>query len=97
MPCRASPAAYAETIAAAREYHARGSNAARGAEIWAMRLREMLRERVLDRFPAADFAAAKIAIFIASIVAAIIGTSILLPKIADQNAVAGDSLPGRNA
>ena len=51
-----------------------------------------------EAFPeAADFAAAKIAIFIASIVAAIIGTSILLLKIADQNAVAGDSLPGRNA
>jgi LAO/AO transport system kinase len=48
----------AETIAAAREYHARGSSAARGAEIWGMRLREMLRERVLDRFPTADFAAA---------------------------------------
>ena len=51
-----------------------------------------------EAFPeVADFAAAKIAIFIASIVAAIIGTSILLPKIADQNAVAGDSLSGRNA
>jgi GTPase len=48
----------AETLAAAREYHSRGSNAARGAEIWSMRLREMLRERLIDRFPAADFAAA---------------------------------------
>jgi LAO/AO transport system kinase len=48
----------AETIAAAREYHSRGSSAARGAEIWAIRLREMLRERMLDRFPAADFEAA---------------------------------------
>jgi LAO/AO transport system kinase len=48
----------AETIAAAREYHAKGLGAARGAEIWSMRLREMLRERVLDRFPSADFAAA---------------------------------------
>jgi LAO/AO transport system kinase len=47
-----------ETIAAAREYHSRGSSAARGAEIWAIRLREMLRERMLDRFPAADFEAA---------------------------------------
>jgi LAO/AO transport system kinase len=47
-----------ETLAAAREYYARGSNAARGAEIWAMRLREMLRERMLDRFPKADFEAA---------------------------------------
>jgi NhaA family Na+:H+ antiporter len=51
-----------------------------------------------EAFPeAADFAAAKIAIFIASIVAAIIGTSILLPKIADKNAVAGDSQSRRNA
>jgi LAO/AO transport system kinase len=48
----------AATLAAAREYHSRGSNAARGAEIWSMRLREMLRERLIDRFPAADFAAA---------------------------------------
>ncbi len=48
----------AETIVAAREYHSRGSSAARGAEIWSMRLREMLRERVLDRFPATDFEAA---------------------------------------
>ena len=47
-----------ETLAAAREYYARGSNAARGAEIWAMRLREMLRERMLDRFPKADFESA---------------------------------------
>jgi LAO/AO transport system kinase len=45
----------AETIAAAREYHAKGLGPARGAEIWSMRLREMLRERVLDRFPGADF------------------------------------------
>jgi LAO/AO transport system kinase len=48
----------AETLAAAREYHDRGSSAARGAEIWALRLREMLRERLLEKFPAADFAAA---------------------------------------
>jgi LAO/AO transport system kinase len=47
-----------ETIGAARQYHSRGSSAARGAEIWGIRLREMLRERVLDRFPAADFEAA---------------------------------------
>ena len=46
----------AETLAAAREYHARGSSQARGAEIWAMRLREMLRERLLDRLPANEFA-----------------------------------------
>jgi LAO/AO transport system kinase len=48
----------AETLSAAREYHSRGASATRGAEIWAMRLREMLRERLIDRFPAADFAAA---------------------------------------
>jgi LAO/AO transport system kinase len=48
----------AETLAAAREYHSRGSTAARGAEIWGLRLREMLRERLIDRFSAADFAAA---------------------------------------
>jgi LAO/AO transport system kinase len=47
-----------ETLGAAREYHARGESRARGAEIWASRLREMLRERVLDGFPAADFLAA---------------------------------------
>src|SRR5579862_68355 len=46
----------AETLAAAREYRARGSSQARGAEIWAMRLREMLRERLLDRLPASEFA-----------------------------------------
>jgi LAO/AO transport system kinase len=46
----------AEMLAAVREYHARGSSRARGAEIWAMRLREMLRERLLDRLPAAEFA-----------------------------------------
>jgi LAO/AO transport system kinase len=45
-----------ETLAAARESHARGSSQARGAEIWAMRLREMLRERVIDRLPAKEFA-----------------------------------------
>src|SRR5271154_5602401 len=33
-----------ETLAAAREYHARGSSRQRAADIWAMRLREMLRE-----------------------------------------------------
>jgi GTPase len=46
----------AEVIEAAREYHARGSSRSRAAEIWAMRLREMLRERLLDRFPQAEFA-----------------------------------------
>jgi LAO/AO transport system kinase len=46
----------AETLAAAREYHARGLNRERTAEIWAMRLREMLRERLLERLPAQEFA-----------------------------------------
>ena len=43
---------------AAREYHARGSTRTRAAEIWGLRLREMLRERLLDRLPASEFAAA---------------------------------------
>jgi NhaA family Na+:H+ antiporter len=44
-----------------------------------------------EAFPEpADFAAAKIAIFIASLVAALVGTSILLPKIADDTANAAD-------
>lgn len=43
-----------------------------------------------EAFPEpADFAAAKIAIFIASLVAAVVGTSILLPKIHGDTAVAG--------
>lgn len=45
----------AETIAAAREYYGRGSSSMRTAEIWSMRLREMLRERLLDRLPAEEF------------------------------------------
>lgn len=48
----------AEVLRAAREYHARGSSRARAAEIWGMRLREMLRERVLDRMPEEEFLAA---------------------------------------
>ena len=47
-----------ELLAAAREYHARGSSRARAADIWRLRLREMLRERLLDRFPEEEFAAA---------------------------------------
>ncbi len=46
-----------ELLSAAREYHARGSSRARAAEIWAARLREMLRERLIDRFPTEEFAA----------------------------------------
>ena len=48
----------AEVLEAAREYHARGSSRERVAQIWSLRLREMLRERLLDRIPAADFDAA---------------------------------------
>ncbi|HML17238.1 MAG TPA: methylmalonyl Co-A mutase-associated GTPase MeaB [Bryobacteraceae bacterium] len=48
----------AEVLQAAREYHARGSSRARAAEIWGMRLREMLRERLLDRVPREEFRAA---------------------------------------
>jgi LAO/AO transport system kinase len=46
-----------DLLAAAREYHARGSGRARAAEIWAGRLREMLRERLMDRLPAEEFLA----------------------------------------
>jgi LAO/AO transport system kinase len=45
-----------ELLEAAREYHARGSSRSRAAEIWAARLREMLRERLMDRLPAEEFA-----------------------------------------
>ena len=48
----------AEALEAAREYHARGSSRERAAEIWSMRLREMLRERLLERLPADEFLAA---------------------------------------
>jgi LAO/AO transport system kinase len=44
-----------ELLAAAREYHARGTSRARAAEIWSIRLREMLRERLLDRLPESEF------------------------------------------
>ena len=40
------------------EFHARTQSPERAARIWADRLREMLRERLLDRFPEEDFAAA---------------------------------------
>jgi LAO/AO transport system kinase len=48
----------AEILEAAREYHARGQARERAAEIWAMRLREMLREKIVDRLPAEQFHAA---------------------------------------
>ena len=47
-----------EVLAAVREYHARGSRPERAAAIWAGRLREMLRERLIERVPEHDFAAA---------------------------------------
>ena len=46
-----------EVLAAAEEYRARGLDAGRGAHIWAVRLREMLRERLLDRVPSDEFLA----------------------------------------
>ena len=48
----------AETLEAAREYRARGRSRERATDIWAIRLREMLRERILDRLPAKEFVAA---------------------------------------
>jgi len=45
----------AETLAAVREYHAQGLMADRSAQIWSARLREMLRDRLLDRIPAQEF------------------------------------------
>jgi LAO/AO transport system kinase len=48
----------AEVLAAARRAESRGRDAERSGEIWAARLREMLRDRMLDRFSAEDFIAA---------------------------------------
>ncbi len=48
----------AELLEAVREYHARGVDSSRSAHIWSVRLREMLRERLLERLPAEDFEAA---------------------------------------
>lgn len=48
----------AGVLEAAREYHARGSSRANADGIWALRLREMLRERLLDRMPAEEFSGA---------------------------------------
>jgi LAO/AO transport system kinase len=45
----------AEVLAAARRAEPRGRDAERSAQIWADRLREMLRERLLDRFSAEQF------------------------------------------
>src|SRR5580698_1306341 len=48
----------AEALAAAREYHAQSTGKSHAAEIWSHRLREMLRERLLDRLPEEEFIAA---------------------------------------
>jgi LAO/AO transport system kinase len=48
----------ADVLAAARRAEPRGRDAERSAEIWAARLREMLRDRILDRFSAETFLAA---------------------------------------
>jgi LAO/AO transport system kinase len=48
----------AELLAAVREVHARTSGPERAAHMWSERLREMLRERLLDRFTEEQFAAA---------------------------------------
>ncbi len=48
----------AETLAAVRSFLARGDRQDRAVANWNLRLREMLRERLLDRFPDVDFQAA---------------------------------------
>jgi LAO/AO transport system kinase len=48
----------AEVLAAARRAEVRGRDPERSAQIWAARLREMLRDRMLDRFTAEQFLAA---------------------------------------
>ena len=48
----------ADVLAAAREYHECVKDSERKARIWSGRLREMLREQLLDRIPTEDFAAA---------------------------------------
>ena len=48
----------ADVLAAARRAEPRGRDAEHSAEIWAARLRQMLRERLLDGFSAVDFLAA---------------------------------------
>ena len=47
-----------ELLAAVEEYRARGVSPARSAQIWSGRLREMLRDRLLDRVPAEALLAA---------------------------------------
>jgi hypothetical protein len=45
----------ADVLAAARRAEPRGRDEERSAQVWAARLREMLRERMLDRFSAETF------------------------------------------
>jgi LAO/AO transport system kinase len=47
-----------DVLAAVREHQARAEDPGRAARIWSGRLKEMLRERLLDRFPEDDFLAA---------------------------------------
>jgi LAO/AO transport system kinase len=48
----------AEVLAAVREFRDREAQGGRRVRLWAARLREMLRERLLDRFPAEEIEAA---------------------------------------
>lgn len=52
-----------KTLAAIRTYEQRGRHEGHAVEVWAMRLRDMLRERLLERFAPLDFtrAAEKVA------------------------------------
>src|SRR5215831_18954690 len=47
-----------DVLAAAREFRLRGTDSERPAKIWAARLREMFRERLLEAIPAEEFTAA---------------------------------------
>jgi LAO/AO transport system kinase len=47
-----------EALQAAREYHAQSDGKSHMAEIWGVRLKEMLRERLLERVPEEEFSAA---------------------------------------
>jgi LAO/AO transport system kinase len=47
-----------ELLSAVSRYRERGEDSARAAEIWSMRLKDMLRERALDRFTNQNFLAA---------------------------------------
>lgn len=48
----------AEALEAAKQYQETGLARERATERWSLRLREMLRERLIERLPVADFAAA---------------------------------------